>query len=171
MFSNIWQHCHVMNDHSKIWKMHFWMIQDAKKVSFDNFLDFGLLDRLDIPNSDTTKSISTFLQHYQVMKDDSKIMKMQFWKIQSAKKRVFCPFSGVKSVGSTWYCLHYWSYKSFDKLWYFCKVYDARKRFLSSTGDVNPSWSLCCILWEYWKVDQFQQDHWTSKFNRFTMQI
>ena len=28
-----------------------------KKCFFDNFLDFGLLDRLDIPNSDTTKSV------------------------------------------------------------------------------------------------------------------
>ena len=36
------------------------MIQRAKTEVFKQFLDFGLLDRLDIPNSSTTKSITTF---------------------------------------------------------------------------------------------------------------
>ena len=169
MFSNIWQHCHVMKDHSKIWKMYFWLIQGAKKVFFWQLSGLWSVGSTWYSKFWYYRKCLNILQRHHGMKDDSKITKMQFWKVQSAKKGFSAHF--LRSVGSTWYCLYYWSYKSFDKLWYFCKVYDARKRFLSSTGDVNPSWSLCCILWEYWKVDQFQQDHWTSKFNRFTMQI
>ena len=38
----------LMLDYSKITKMHFWMIQRAKIEFFGPFLEFGLLDRLDI---------------------------------------------------------------------------------------------------------------------------
>ena len=50
----------LMLDHSKIRKMHFWMIQRAKKEVFGHFLEFGLLDRLDIADCDSTKCFPTF---------------------------------------------------------------------------------------------------------------
>ena len=43
----------LMQDHSKITKMHFWMIQRA-------VLEFGLLDRLDTAYCDSTKCFPTF---------------------------------------------------------------------------------------------------------------
>ena len=47
----------LMLDHSKIRKMHFWMIQRAKKEVFGHFLELGLLDRLDIAYCDSTKCL------------------------------------------------------------------------------------------------------------------
>ena len=41
-------------------KMHFWMIQSAKKEVFGHFLDLGLLDWLDIAYYDKTRCVSTF---------------------------------------------------------------------------------------------------------------
>ena len=60
MFSNFWQCYLVMKDHSKITKMHFWMIQRAKKEVFGHFLEFSLLYRLDIAYCDSTKCFTTF---------------------------------------------------------------------------------------------------------------
>ena len=60
MFSSIRQHYQIMKDHSNVTKMHFWMIQRAKKEVFGHFRDFGLLDRLDIADCDGTKSFSGF---------------------------------------------------------------------------------------------------------------
>ena len=60
MFSNFWQCYQVMKDHSKMTKMHFWMIQKPKKEVFGHFLEFGLLDRLDIAYCDRTKCFPTF---------------------------------------------------------------------------------------------------------------
>ena len=48
------QRYQVMKDHSKVTKMHFWMIQMAKKEAFGHFLELGLLDRLDIAYCDST---------------------------------------------------------------------------------------------------------------------
>ena len=45
----------LMLDHSKIRKMRFWMIQRAKKEVFGHFLEFGLLDQLDIAYCSSTK--------------------------------------------------------------------------------------------------------------------
>ena len=50
----------LMMDHSKVTKIHFWMIQSAKKVVFGNFLDLRLLDWLDIAYYDSTKCVPTF---------------------------------------------------------------------------------------------------------------
>ena len=44
----------------KIRKKHFWMIQRAKIEVFGHFLEFGLLDRLDIAYCDRTKCFPTF---------------------------------------------------------------------------------------------------------------
>ena len=60
MFFNFRQRYRVMKDHSKIRKMHFWMIQRAKIEVFSHFLEFGLLDRLDIAYCDGTKCFLTF---------------------------------------------------------------------------------------------------------------
>ena len=60
MFYNFRQYYQVMKDHSKITEMHFWMIQKAKKEVFCHFLEFGLLDRLDIAYCDRTKCFLTF---------------------------------------------------------------------------------------------------------------
>ena len=40
--------------------MPFWMIQIAKNEGFGHFLEFGLLDRLDIAYCDSTKCLPTF---------------------------------------------------------------------------------------------------------------
>ena len=60
MFSNFLQCYQVMKDHSKITKMHFWMIQTPKKEVFGHFLEFGLLDRLDIAYCERIKCFPTF---------------------------------------------------------------------------------------------------------------
>ena len=60
MFFNFWQCYQFVKDHSKVTKMHFWMIQRAKKEVFGHFLEFGLLDRLDIAYCDSTKCFPTF---------------------------------------------------------------------------------------------------------------
>ena len=60
MFSNFLQCYQVMKDHSKISKMHFWMIQKPKKEVFGHFLEFGLLDRLDIAYCERIKCFPTF---------------------------------------------------------------------------------------------------------------
>ena len=60
MFSSIWQRHQVVKDHSKITKIHFWMIQSAKKEVFGHFLEFVLLDRLDIAYCDRTKCFPAF---------------------------------------------------------------------------------------------------------------
>ena len=54
--ADIW----LMLDHSKVTKMHFWMIQSAKKQVFGRFLDLGLLDRLDIAYFGRTICFPTF---------------------------------------------------------------------------------------------------------------
>ena len=60
MFLSIRQHYQIMKDHSKITNIHFWMIQKAKNEVFGHFLEFGLLDRLDIAYCDSTKCFPTF---------------------------------------------------------------------------------------------------------------
>ena len=49
-----------MLDHSKVTKMHFWMIQSAKIQVFGCFLDLGLLEPLDIAYFGRTICFSTF---------------------------------------------------------------------------------------------------------------
>ena len=49
-----------MLDHSKVTKMHFWMIQSAKKQVFGRFLDLGPFNPLDIAYFDRTICFSTF---------------------------------------------------------------------------------------------------------------
>ena len=60
MFSNIRQYYQILKYHSNVTKKHFWMIQRAKNEVFDNILEFGLLDWLDIAYYDRTKCVPTF---------------------------------------------------------------------------------------------------------------
>ena len=60
MFSNFRQCYQVMKDHTKIVKMLFWMIQKSKNEVFGYFLEFGLVDRLDIAYCERTKCFPTF---------------------------------------------------------------------------------------------------------------
>ena len=91
-----------MLDHSKIWKMPFWMIQIAKNEVFDHFPELGALDRLQIAYYDYTKwswqfgchilHARSFKNHKNAFLNDPKSQKLGFW-----------PFSGVWSVRSTWH--------------------------------------------------------------------
>ena len=159
MFSNIRQLYHVLKNHSKITKMHFWMIQRAKKEVFGHFLEFGMLDRVDIAYCDSTKCFPTFgnvTRSWKIIQRSQKCIfgwskrpknrfsaiflslvcwidlilhivielnvfqllamlpchegsfndnKNAFLNDPKSKKRVFWPFSGLGSVGSTWYCI------------------------------------------------------------------
>ena len=49
-----------MKVHSKVTKIHFWMIQRAKKEVFDHLMEFDQLDRLGIAYYDSTKYFATF---------------------------------------------------------------------------------------------------------------
>ena len=55
MFFDIWQSYQVAKDHSKITKIHFWMIQRAKRDVFGHFLESGHFYLLDIEYFDRTK--------------------------------------------------------------------------------------------------------------------
>ena len=169
MFSSIWQHQQVVKDHSKITKIHFWMIQNAKKEVFGHFQEFGLLDRLDIAYCDRTqcfpafgninRSWRTIQKSHKSIFEWSKVQKKRFlaifWSLvcwidlilhivielnvfqhlatspgregpfknrknpflndPKCQKRGFWPFSGVRSVGSTWYCI-LWEYLMFSNV-------------------------------------------------------
>ena len=148
-----------MKGRSRITEMHSWMIQRAKNEVFGHFLEFGLLDQLDIAYCDSTKWSTTFgdvtrsrriIQRSQIsILEWSKWPKMRFLAIflslvcwidlilhivivlnvyqhsamlpgqagsfknqknaflndPKSQKRGFWPFSGLRSVGLTWYCI------------------------------------------------------------------
>ena len=52
MCFNFWQHYQVMKYHSKVPRKHFWMMLSAKNEAFGHYLEFGLLDWLDIAYDD-----------------------------------------------------------------------------------------------------------------------
>ena len=98
--ADIW----LMLDHSKVTKMHFWMIQSAKKQVFGRFLDLGLLDRLDIAYFGRTICFPTFgntTRSWRVIQKPSK----SIFEWSKVPKNRFWPFSGLRSIGATWYCL------------------------------------------------------------------
>ena len=159
MCSSIWQRYQVMKHHSKITTMHFWMIQWTKKEVFGRFLEFGLLDWLDIAYGDSNKCFPTFgnfIMSWRIIQRSQKCIfewskepkkrflaiflslvcwidlilhivtvlnvfqylatfsghggsfknhKNTFLNDPKTQKRGFWPFSGVWSVGSTWYCI------------------------------------------------------------------
>ena len=72
------------------------MIQKPKKEVFGYFLEFGLLDRLDIVYCDSIKRFPT-LGNVKIFKDH----KNAFLNDPKSQKRGFWSFSGVWSVGST----------------------------------------------------------------------
>ena len=95
MSSNFVQHYQVVKDHSKITKMHFWMIQSAKKVFFGHFLVFGLLDRLDIAYSDSNRCLPTLCNIARSWRIIQRSQKCIFEWSKELKKRfcaIFCSF-------------------------------------------------------------------------------
>ena len=101
-------------------KMPFWMIQIAKNKVFGHFLEFGASDRLQIAYFDNTKWFWQFgchMAHAGVFKyhknpclNDPKRQKWGVW-----------PFSGVRSVGSTWYCI-LWKYYMLYNICQRCQI-------------------------------------------------
>ena len=88
MFFNFWQNYQVMKDHSEVIKKHFWMIQSAKKRFSGLRVDGSTWYCIWWENY----MFSNIWQHYQVMKDHSKVSRKHFWMIQSAKNEVFGHF-------------------------------------------------------------------------------
>ena len=79
--ADIW----LMLDHSKVTKMHFWMIQSAKKQVFGRFLDLGLLDRLDIAYFDRTVCFPTLGNTTRLRRCSQKLQKGIFEWFKVAK--------------------------------------------------------------------------------------
>ena len=82
----------LMLDHSKIRKMHFWMIQRAKKEVFGHFLEFGLLNWLDIAYCDRTKCFPTFSYVTRSQRIIQRSQKCIFQWSKSPKKRFLAIF-------------------------------------------------------------------------------
>ena len=92
MFTNFRQCYQVKLDHSKIRKMHFWMIQRAKNEVFGHFLEFGLLDRLDIAYCDRTQCFPAFGNITRSRKTIQKSHKSIFEWSKVQKKRFLAIF-------------------------------------------------------------------------------
>ena len=95
MFYNMWQGYQLMLDHSKVTKMHFWMIQRAKKEVFVHFLEFGLLDRLDILYCDSSKCFPTFGKVTRSWRIIQKLQKCSFEWSKVPKKRFLAIFRSL----------------------------------------------------------------------------
>ena len=109
-----------MKDHSNVTKMHFWMIQRAKKEVFGHFRDFGLLDRLGIAYCDGIKCFSGFgnlTRSWTIIQKSQKC----FWMIQGAKKEVFG---------------HFLVFGLFDIA--YCDI----TKCLPTSGNINRSWRI-----------------------------
>ena len=86
--------------------MHFWMIHRAKTEGFDHFLEFALLDRLDIAYCDSTKCVLTFgnvTRSWRIIQTSRKC-------IIEWSKGPKMRFSGFRIDGSTWHCIWWWNY-------------------------------------------------------------
>ena len=73
-------------------KMHFWMIQRAKKEVFGHFLDFGLLDRLGNAYFDSTKCFPRFGNITRSWRIIQKSQKCLFERSKVPKKRFLAVF-------------------------------------------------------------------------------
>ena len=82
----------LMLDHSKIKKMHFWMIQRAKIEVLGPFLEFGLLYRLYIAYCDDTKCFLTFGNVTKLWKITQKSKKCIFEWSKEPKQRFLAIF-------------------------------------------------------------------------------
>ena len=89
---NIRQCYQVMKDYSNITEMHFWMIHRAKNEGFDHFLEFALLDRLDIAYCDSTKCFPTLHDVTRSWRIIKKLQKCVFEWPKVPKKRVLVIF-------------------------------------------------------------------------------
>ena len=103
-----WAVISLVLDHSKIWKMPFWMIQIAKNEVFDHFLELGALDRLQIAYYDYTKW-SWQVGYHIAHAGSFKIHKNAFLNDPNSQKWGFWLFSWVRCIGSTSNCI-WWLY-------------------------------------------------------------
>ena len=92
MFSNFRHCCQVMKDHSKMTKMHFWIIQEPKKEVLGHFLEFGLSDRLDIAYCERNKCVPTFGNVTRSWRIIQRSQKCIFEWSKSPKKRFLAIF-------------------------------------------------------------------------------
>ena len=72
-------------------KMHFWMIQSAKNEVFGHYLEFGLLDWLDVAYFDNFNDLNT-MALISLMLAHSKITKIYFGMILRVKSEAFPNF-------------------------------------------------------------------------------
>ena len=101
----IFRQCYqIVKNIQKSQKMHLWMIQSVKKEVFGHYLDFGMLDQLDIAYCDSTKCFLTFGNIARSWRIIQKAQNCISEWSKEPKKRLW-PFSWVWSVGSTWYCI------------------------------------------------------------------
>ena len=80
-------------------KNSFWMIQIAKNQDFGHFLQFGVLDWLDIAYSDRTKYCTSFGHHLA----RAESFKNTILNDPKSQKWGFGPFYGVWSVEIAWW--------------------------------------------------------------------
>ena len=85
----------LMMDHSKIRKMHFWMIQRAKKEVFGHFLDLGLLDQLNIACYDRTKWVPIVSNLNRSWRFIQKLERCIFRRSKVLKKGLLVIFSSL----------------------------------------------------------------------------
>ena len=95
--TNNWAIISLMQDHSKLAKMYFWMIQKAKIEVFGPFLEFGLLYRLDIAYCDDTKCFLTFGNVSRLWKITQKSKKCIFEWSKEPKQRFLAIFLSLVS--------------------------------------------------------------------------
>ena len=122
-----------MQDHSKLAKMYFWMIQKAKIEVFGHFLEFGWSDVLHTAYLDCTNNWAIIL----LMQDHSNLANMYFWMIQRAKIEVLGHFleCGLFYRLDSVYCDCTQCFTTFGKVtrvWYFYLI-----GFLLSSNKVH----------------------------------
>ena len=97
------QQCYqVMKDPSNITEMHFWMIIRAKNEGFGHFLEFSLLDRLDIAYCDSTKCFLTFQSGNSSWKIIQKVQNCIFEWLKESKMRFMFILLSLESFGRFW---------------------------------------------------------------------
>ena len=77
------------------------MIQSAKKEVFGHFLEFGLLDRVNIAYCDSTNNVFQLSAILPGLEGSFKKHNIAFLNDPESRKRGFWSFSGVWSVRST----------------------------------------------------------------------
>ena len=117
---NVFQHLTTLPDYEGSFKCHKYAFLNDPKRQKRGFWPFSGLRSVQSTWYCIlwwNQMFSNIRQLYQVMKDHSKVTEMPLWMIQSAKKRHLWPFYGLRSVGSTWYCILWWK-QMFFNIWH-----------------------------------------------------